>query len=142
MADQLVDVPMIADHPLVSEFPDEFVFVIETPTTWKLHFDGSYTNHGSRARILFIAPQGDSIPKSYRIAFLCMNNMDEYEALLTRLHMEIKWKIKDLQVYGDSQLVIYQVNDDYDTKYENLTLYKCMVDSFKLYLMKSLLRKF
>lgn len=47
--------------------------------------------------------------------------------------MVIKWKIKSLQVYGDSQLVICQVNDDYDTKGKNITPQKHIVDSFRLY---------
>lgn len=32
--------------------------------------------------------------------------------------MAIKWNIKNLQVCGNSKLVMYQVNDDYATKYE------------------------
>lgn len=45
--------------------------------------------------------------------------------------MAIEWRIKELQVYGDSQLVIIQVNDEYQTKYDKLMQYKIMVDSFK-----------
>ena len=131
IADQLADAPIQEDHPLVADFPDEFIFTFDTNITWKLYFDGSHTNHGSGARILFITPQGDSIPKSFRIAFPCTNNMAEYEALVTGLRMAVKWKIKNLQVYGDSQLVIRQVNDDYETKDEKLAPYKRMADSFK-----------
>jgi len=36
---QLVDVLMIVDHPLMSNFLDEFIFAIKPPTTWKLYFD-------------------------------------------------------------------------------------------------------
>jgi ribonuclease HI len=57
----------------------------------------------------------------------------KYEALVIGLRMTIKWKIKTLHVYGDSQLVINQVNDDYDTKDEKLMPYKRMVDSFQAY---------
>lgn len=38
--------------------------------------------------------------------------------------MVIKWKIKHLQVYGDSQLVVQQVNDEYETKDEKIAPYK------------------
>lgn len=69
---------------------------------------------------MFIIPQGDSIHKSFRIAFPYTNNVAEYEELVTGLRMAIKWKIKTLHVYGDSQLVINQVNDEYDTIDENL----------------------
>jgi len=47
--------------------------------------------------------------------------------------MAIEWKIKELHVYGDSQLVINQVNDDYQTKDEKLVPYKWMVEDFKEY---------
>lgn len=97
IVDQLTNTLVTIDHPLISDFLDESIFFIDTPITWKLCFDGSYTSHGSGAGILFITPQGDSIPKSFRIAFMCTNNMAEYEALLIGLWMEIKWKIKDCQ---------------------------------------------
>lgn len=73
---------------------------------WKLYFDGSYTLYGSGASIIFITPQGDSIPKSYRLTFPCTNNIAEYEALVTGLRMIVQWNLKELQVYGDSQLLI------------------------------------
>lgn len=73
---------------------------------WKLYFDGSYTSHGSGAGILFITLQGDSIPKSFRINFQCTNNIAEYEALHIGLRIAIHWRIQELQVYGDSQLIV------------------------------------
>ena len=80
---------------------------------------------------MFVTPQGDVIPKSYRIAFQCTNNIAEYEALITRLKLVVKWHIQHLQVYGDSQLVIRQANDDYEMKDEKLMPYKQMVDFLK-----------
>lgn len=59
--------------------------------------------------------------------------MAKYEALVTRIKMEVEWKITKLNIYGDSQLVINQVNGDYQTKDEKLMPYKCMVDDFKKY---------
>lgn len=92
-----------------------------------------HTQHGSGAGILFVTLQGDTIPKSYRLMFPCTNNMAEYEALVTGIKMEVEWKITDLNVYGDSQLIINQVNNDYQTKDEKLMPYKCIVDDFKKY---------
>ncbi|GLJ46597.1 hypothetical protein SUGI_0981900 [Cryptomeria japonica] len=106
ITDQLADAPLIGHHPLISKFPDEEIFMITTTQPWKLYFDGSYTRHGSGSGILFITPQGDSIPKSYKLTFPCANNIAEYEALITELRLAIQWKLKELQVYGDSQLVI------------------------------------
>lgn len=62
-----------------------------------------------------------------------MNNMVEYEEFLIGLKMVVQWKITKLNVYGDSQLIINQVNDEYQTKHDNLFPYKCMKDDFKQY---------
>lgn len=50
---------------------------------------------------------------SYKIAFSCTDNIAKFEALIIGLRLTIQWKILKLQVYGDSQLVIKQVNDEY-----------------------------
>lgn len=106
IVDQLVDSPVTDDHPLVTQLPDESIFNMESSNLWTLYFDGSFTHGGSSAGILFITPQGDCIPKAYKIQFPCTNNIVEYEALLSGLRMAIQWKILDLCVLGDSQLVI------------------------------------
>jgi hypothetical protein len=49
--------------------------------------------------------------------------------------MSIKWKIKELQFYGDSQLLIIQVNYKYQKNGDKITSYKKMVDIFKKYLI-------
>ena len=124
IADQLVEEHMEDDHPMLIDFLDEAIFNMDIANEWKLYFDGSHTHNGSGAGIMFITPQGDIIPKSYRIAFHCTNNIAEYEALITGLKIAIQWNIQHLQVFGDSQLVIHQVNDDYETKDDKLMPYK------------------
>ena len=44
-----------------------------------------------------------------------------------------EWRVDQLDVYGDSQLIINQVNDIYQTKDEKLLPYKRMVDDLKKY---------
>ena len=131
IADQLAEAPIQDDHPMLIDFPDEAIFHVDIANEWKLYFDGSHTKNGSGAGIMFVTPQGDVIPKSYRIAFQCTNNIAEYEALITGLKLAVQWHIQHLQVYGDSQLVIRQVNDDYETKDEKLMPYKQMVEFLK-----------
>jgi ribonuclease HI len=86
--------------------------------------------------ILFVTPQGYTIPRSYRLLFPCTNNTAEYEALIIGVKMAVEWKIIELQVYGDSQLVINQVNDEYQTKDDKLMPYKRMIDDFKKYFVE------
>lgn len=127
---------MIDGAPLISEFLDESILVVSHTKPCQLYFDGSYTQHGARAGILFIIPQGDSIPKSYQLSFPCTNNIVEYEALTTGLRIAVQWKIQELHVFGDSQHVTHQATNDYQTKDEKLMPYKKMVDDFKQYFIK------
>lgn len=85
---------------------------------------------------MFINPQGHTIPRSHRLMFPCTNNMIEYEVLIIGIKMDIEWKIIELQVYGDSQLVINQVNDDYQKKDDKLMQNKRMIDEFKKYFVE------
>lgn len=78
-----------------------------------------------------VTPQGDYIPKLYKIAFACTNNITEYEALITRLHLAIQCKILEMHVYSDSQLVIKQVNDEYQTKNGKILPYHSIVEDLK-----------
>lgn len=133
IAYQLAEAPLEDSHLMVVDFLDESIFTLLTQTNWKLYFDGSHTNHGAGAIILFITPQGDSIPKSFRINFPCTNNIAEYEALVIGICTPLQWKIMELQVFRDSQLIINRVNDDYSTKYNKLTPYKELVDEHKQY---------
>ena len=112
IADQLSKAPLIGDHPIIVDFQDDTIMTIIPSTQWKLYFDGSFTQMGSRAVILFVTPQGDLILKSYKNVFPCTNNIVEYKGLVTRLRQSIRWNIKSLLVFGDSQLVIRKVTDE------------------------------
>lgn len=87
--------------------------------------------NGSGVGIFLVKPQRDCISKSYKIAFSCTNNITEYKVLITGLRLAIQWRINEFQVYGDSQLVIKQVNDEYQTKDDKLLPYHNMVEAVK-----------
>lgn len=112
IANQLAESPLQDDHLIEVEFIDSEIVNVEAKT-WQLYFDGSYTQHGSGEGILLITPQGSTIPKSYKLLFPCTNNIAEYEALVIGIKLALEWKVTELQVYGDSQLVINQINDEY-----------------------------
>jgi hypothetical protein len=71
---------------------------------WIMYFDGSLKLGGGSAGVVFISPKGEHIKVS--------NNKAEYEALLHALRLAISLGIKRLLVYGDSFLVIQQVNKE------------------------------
>lgn len=112
IADQLAKAPLQDHQPIQVDFLDRDILNINTKQ-WILYVDGSFTRHGLGASILFVTPEGHTIPRSYKLMFPYTNNVVEYEALVTSIKVVVEWKITKLKVYGDSQLIINQVNDDY-----------------------------
>ena len=50
--------------------------------------------------------------------------------------MALEWRITELHIYGDSQLVINQVNNDYQTKDDKLIPYKRLIDALRNYFIR------
>ena len=107
------------------------MYVIERAC--KIFFDGSNTQNGVGDGVFFITPHGYMIPKSYKLLFPCTNNIEKYEALTNNIKLALEWRIIEVHIYGDSQLVINQVNNEYQTKDENLVPYKKLVDCLRNY---------
>ena len=59
-----------------------------------------------------------------RLCFDCTNNIIEYKVCILGLEAAIDLRIKYLEVYGDSALVIYQVNGEWDTRHPKLIPYR------------------
>jgi hypothetical protein len=79
---------------------------------WKMYFDGSLNIDGAGAGVYFISPSRDRLSYVLRIHFKASNNAAEYEVALQGLRIAIELGIKRLMVFGDSALVINQVNKD------------------------------
>lgn len=90
--DQLAYFPLQANAPMQIEFSDSHILYM-TEHTWKMFFDGSYTQSGLGARIMFITPHGYTTPKSYKLIFPCTTNIVEYEALTNGIQLAIEWRI-------------------------------------------------
>ncbi|KAH9327631.1 hypothetical protein KI387_007809, partial [Taxus chinensis] len=48
--------------------------------------------------------------------FACSNNTAEYESLVQGMHWAIKRGINNLQVFGDSELIVNQVKGQHAVK--------------------------
>ena len=77
-----------------------------------MYFDGSLKLQGAGAGILFIAPEGEQLKYALQLSFPTSNNTTEYEALVHGLSIAVSLGIKKLMVYGDSLVVISQINKD------------------------------
>jgi ribonuclease HI len=88
-----------------------------------MYFDGSLKLDGGGAGVLFISPRGEQLKYVLQILWEVSNNEAKYEALLHGLHLAISLGIKRLLVYGDSLLVVQQVNKEWDCNNETMDAY-------------------
>jgi ribonuclease HI len=95
----------------------------ERPEHWVMYFDGSLKLEGPGAGVLLISPTGKQLKYVPQIFWKVSNNEAEYEALLHGLRLAVSLGIKRLLVYGDSAVVINQVNKSWDRKKENMDAY-------------------
>ena len=89
-----------------------------------MYFDGSISKEGVGAGVWIISPNIEFKVYSFKLNFECTNNVAEYEALLLCLNALKYLKANRIDVYGDSKLVINQVNGSYHTKHPNMRAYR------------------
>jgi ribonuclease HI len=89
---------------------------------FSLYFDGaSRGNPGpsSLGGVIYDSSEEEKI--NYKKAIgIATNNYAEYQALLVGIKVCIKYDIKEVNVYGDSKLVIEQVKGNWKVKSDNL----------------------
>ena len=132
VADYLASLPVSDDRPIDYDFPDEQFVSMTSITGWQLYFDGAANQSGFGIGIFLISPQGDHIPRSVRLVFSghhsLTNNMVEYEACITGLETALDLGIRQLEIHGDSNLVIRQTQGIWRTRDEKLKPYHAYLD--------------
>jgi len=74
-------------------------------------------------RVVFISPQNHVLPQAFSLTEPCFNNMAEYNTLLIGLQLAHELRVRYLEAYGDSNLIINQVKGEYEVRHENLVPY-------------------
>ncbi|XP_020599644.1 uncharacterized protein LOC110039042 [Phalaenopsis equestris] len=126
LADFLTEHPLPAESPLNDDLPDEQVLNVESPLEqrWEMYFDGAASAtrvQGSHKVIpgkagiglVFVTPERGMMRYSYHLSDSCTSNEAEYEALIAGLELTILMGITDVNIYGDSQLIIQQITGQY-----------------------------
>ena len=91
--------------------------------SWKMYFDRAINQNGSCIGVLLISPKGTHILFSGRLNFPTTNNATEYEACIMGLRAILGLRVKELEVYGDSVLIISQIQNKWKIKEESLMPY-------------------
>nr|XP_051211944.1 uncharacterized protein LOC127329471 [Lolium perenne] len=133
LADFLAAHPIPEDSPLITNLPDEEVFTAELEGPWELYFDGASRTEANSdgtprrragAGLVFKTPRGEVMYHSFSLLKEeCSNNEAEYEALIFGLLLALSMDVRSLRAYGDSQLIVRQVNGIYEVRKPELVPY-------------------
>jgi ribonuclease HI len=88
-----------------------------------MYFNRAFNLEGAGAGVLFISPKGEQLKYALQLLFKATNNAAEYEALIHGLQIAASLGIKRLLAYGDSKVVIKQVNKDWECTQEKMDAY-------------------
>ena len=91
--------------------------------SWNMYFDGAMNQNGSGIGVLLISPKGTHISFFGRLNFPATNNATEYEACILGLQAALGFRVKEFEVYGDSTLIISEIQNKWKTKEERLMPY-------------------
>ncbi|WKA01479.1 hypothetical protein VitviT2T_019760 [Vitis vinifera] len=97
-----------------------------------MYFDGATNQSGYGIGVMLVSPQGDHIPRSVRLAFSdrypTTNNIVEYEACILGLETALELDIRQMEVFGDSNLVLRQIQGDWKTRDVKLRPYHAYLE--------------
>jgi ribonuclease HI len=114
-------------------------------TPWALFFDGSSCGKGGGVGILLISPKGEMFEFAIPIQPTVTNKQAEYEALLRGLQYLKEAKAISVEIYGDSELVIKQLNGQYECRNDIMRNYyeecKEILKSFQLVILQHIHRE-
>uniref|UniRef100_A0A2N9G1N4 RNase H type-1 domain-containing protein n=1 Tax=Fagus sylvatica TaxID=28930 RepID=A0A2N9G1N4_FAGSY len=126
IADYLADYPSEQLELMDSEFPNEDIMTVDEDNhgRWKLYFDGAANSVGSGIGAVLVSPKGQQTPIAVKLGFDCTNNMTEYEACIVGLQAALEFGAYELEVFGDSLLIVSQTNGEWQARDPKLIPYQ------------------
>ncbi|XP_043705449.1 uncharacterized protein LOC122655311 [Telopea speciosissima] len=95
----------------------------EVIETWTLFMDGSPNANRCGASLILTRPGGFLVPYALRFEFQTTNNGAKYKALIVGLNLAKSLVVRSITVHCDSQLVVNQVNGEYEAKEPRMAQY-------------------
>ena len=117
-----------AENPIEGEggkedFLDEDILNVELGT-WKIYFERVVNQYRNGIRILLSTLEGSHLHLAIKLNFEETNNMAKYEACIARMETLQELGVKEAKVFGDSTLVIAQMQKLWKVKKEHLKPYQ------------------
>ena len=94
---------------------------------YTLSVDGASQQIGVDIGLQLKSSGGDKIEQAIRLDFSASNNESEYEAILVEIELEAAISVDKLIIRSDSQLVLGQVNAEYESRDPRMTKYVPLV---------------
>ena len=113
LADFIVEFTVVEEEP-----PEE-----EPDRSWEAKIDGSSVKGAGGVGVVFKTPEGRLLKHSVRLQYPTTTNEAEYESLLTGLRVAKELGATMLRIQSDSQLIVGQVNGEYEAKEDRMTKY-------------------
>ena len=119
LADHLASLPVTNSRVIDEDFPDEEIARVTSLSGWRMYFEGAANHFRYGIGVLLISPHGDHISRSVRLAYAdrypATDNIVEYEACILRLETTLELGIRRMEIFGDSNIVIRQIQGDWKT---------------------------
>ena len=132
LADHLASLPVTDGRVIDDDFSDEEVAGVTSLSGWRMYFNGAANHSGYGIGVLLISPHGNHISRSVRLAFAdrypATNNIIKYEACILGLETALKLGIRKMEIFGDSNLVIRQIQSDWKTRDVKLKPYHAYLE--------------
>ncbi|KAL0400435.1 UNVERIFIED_CONTAM: Ribonuclease HI [Sesamum latifolium] len=98
---------------------------LATSRRWLIYCAREWNGHST------YHPQGDDMEFAVKFKFKASNNEAEYEALVLGMRMAHDAGASHLLAYSDSQLIVKQVNGEYEAKEESMVQYLQQIEELK-----------
>ena len=99
----------------------------ESSNWWTLNVDRASRQTGARIGLQFKSPTEERIKQAIRLSFNASNNESEYEALLSEIELAASVSANKFLVQSDSQLVVGQVNEEFESQDPRMAKYVSQV---------------
>ena len=120
LAYHLASLPVTDSRVIDDDFSDKEIVGVTSLSGWRMYFDGAANHSRYGIGALLISSHGDHSPRSICLAFSdrypATNNIVEYEACILGLETTLELGIRRMEIFGDSNLVIRQIQGDWKTR--------------------------
>lgn len=76
---------------------------------------------------MLVSPEGVKLERLLRLGFRASNNEAEYEALITGLRAAKNLKVKEVEMFSDSRVVVSQIEGSFEARDHRMSQYLKML---------------